>query len=300
MGRTGAELLRGDRHDAAFFAALESAIERGETWHGRLVSRHRDGRPVFQDATVSPLRDATGRLTHFVAVRRDIGERMRAEAALRGERGAAGRVHGARAGRHVPEGPRRPLPDAQPGDGPRLRPAGRRAAGPRPRGGAGAGGGGGGPPLRRGGAGGGRADPAGGAPRGPRRLRLEHGDPLPGARRVRPDRPDRRLRPRHHGPEAGAGRARGQRAAAARDRREPPGADEHHPARGPPPALRQPRLPRRLPADGRRSSTGSTGTGSTPTRGSAARSSRGWRARAWSRTTRSGCGGPTGRRSRRR
>ena len=28
-GRTGAELLRGDRHDAAFFAALESAIERG-------------------------------------------------------------------------------------------------------------------------------------------------------------------------------------------------------------------------------------------------------------------------------
>ena len=55
---------------------------------------------------------------------------MRAEDGAEGERGAAGRVHGARAGRHVPEGPRRPLPDAQPGDGPRLRPAGRGDAGP--------------------------------------------------------------------------------------------------------------------------------------------------------------------------
>ena len=47
------------------------------------MSRHKDGRPIYQDATVSPLRDATGRLTHFVAVRRDIGERMRAEEALK-------------------------------------------------------------------------------------------------------------------------------------------------------------------------------------------------------------------------
>ena len=77
------ELLRSHRHDAAFFAAIEPALERGEVWHGQPRQPAQGRPPLYQEATISPLRDARGRLTHFVAVKRDIGERMRAEEALK-------------------------------------------------------------------------------------------------------------------------------------------------------------------------------------------------------------------------
>ena len=83
IGRTPAELLRSDRHDAAFYAGIEAAIESGRTWHGQIVSRHKAGHLLYQEATISPLRDGEGRLTHSVAVKRDVGDQRRAEAALR-------------------------------------------------------------------------------------------------------------------------------------------------------------------------------------------------------------------------
>jgi PAS domain S-box-containing protein len=82
LGRTPAELLRSDEHDAAFYAGIEAALGAGETWRGRLVSRHKEGHLLYQEATISPVRDAAGRFTYSVAVKRDVSERTRAEAAL--------------------------------------------------------------------------------------------------------------------------------------------------------------------------------------------------------------------------
>ncbi len=82
VGRTPLDLLGGDE-DPARQAELEAALRSGSSWAGRLVGRHRDGRRLVQDVTISPLRDASGALTHFVAVKRDVGEKERAEAALR-------------------------------------------------------------------------------------------------------------------------------------------------------------------------------------------------------------------------
>jgi PAS domain S-box-containing protein len=83
LGRTPAEILRSGEHDKVFYAGIEAALAAGETWRGRLVSRHKDGRLLHQEATVSPVRDAAGgRVTHSVAVKRDVSERTRAEAAL--------------------------------------------------------------------------------------------------------------------------------------------------------------------------------------------------------------------------
>jgi diguanylate cyclase (GGDEF)-like protein/PAS domain S-box-containing protein len=80
LGRTPAELLRSDAHDDAFFEAIERTIARGETWQGRITSRHRNGGPVHADIRVGPLLDEEGRIVHTVAVRRDISERIEAEA----------------------------------------------------------------------------------------------------------------------------------------------------------------------------------------------------------------------------
>jgi PAS domain S-box-containing protein len=83
LGRTPAELLRSDQHDEAFFQEIDRTVRSGNTWKGRLISRHKNGSLIVQDATISPLRDQHGVLTHSVAVKRDVGDREHAIAALR-------------------------------------------------------------------------------------------------------------------------------------------------------------------------------------------------------------------------
>lgn len=83
IGRRPAEFLDGDAEAEIWRSAVEPRLRRGETWSGRLVGRHRDGRRLVQEVTVSPLRDAVGALTHIVAVKRDVGEKVQAEALLR-------------------------------------------------------------------------------------------------------------------------------------------------------------------------------------------------------------------------
>jgi nitrogen fixation negative regulator NifL len=83
LGRTPAQLVRSDQHDAAFFDEVHDTLQRGEVWQGRLISRHKDGRLLYQDATISPVFDPDGRLTHYVAVKRDVAEQVRAAEALR-------------------------------------------------------------------------------------------------------------------------------------------------------------------------------------------------------------------------
>ncbi len=83
LGRTPAELLRSDQHTPAFFQELQTTVEGGEVWKGRLISRHKNGHLIYQDATISPVHDHEGRLTHSVAIKRDVGEQVRAAEALR-------------------------------------------------------------------------------------------------------------------------------------------------------------------------------------------------------------------------
>lgn len=83
LGRTPAELVRSDQHDPAFFTEIHETLQRGEVWQGRLLSRHKDGHLLYQDTTISPVHDPDRRLTHYVAVKRDVGAQVRAAEALR-------------------------------------------------------------------------------------------------------------------------------------------------------------------------------------------------------------------------
>src|SRR5690606_9247102 len=50
-----------------------------ETWKGRVVNRRKDGSLYTAEQTTTPIRDATGRLSHFVTVLEDISDRLEAE-----------------------------------------------------------------------------------------------------------------------------------------------------------------------------------------------------------------------------
>ena len=76
------ELLRSDQHPPEFYDEIDRRTRAGEVWKGRIISRHRSGRLIHQDATISPVFEESGALAYFVCAKRDVSDRIRAEAAL--------------------------------------------------------------------------------------------------------------------------------------------------------------------------------------------------------------------------
>ncbi len=76
LGKTPAEVLRGSHHPPEFYTAIWDTISAGRIWKGRIISRRKSGEPLIQDAVVSPVCDADGHITNYVAVKRDISEKV--------------------------------------------------------------------------------------------------------------------------------------------------------------------------------------------------------------------------------
>jgi two-component system, cell cycle sensor histidine kinase and response regulator CckA len=73
-------LLKSGAHDEVFYRALWETISAGRTWRGRFVNRKKDGTLYTEETTVSPVRAATGAITSYVAVKRDITRDLDLEA----------------------------------------------------------------------------------------------------------------------------------------------------------------------------------------------------------------------------
>jgi PAS domain S-box-containing protein len=91
-GYTRAELIgqkpsifRSGVQDRAFYQRLWGALLGGETWRGLLVNRRKDGAFYEEEATISPVLDAAGVATAYVAVKRDLSVERALEAELRAE-----------------------------------------------------------------------------------------------------------------------------------------------------------------------------------------------------------------------
>ncbi len=65
------------------YERLWRSITAGNVWQGEFQSRKKSGELYWESASVSPLCDADGTVTHYVAVKEDITERKRSEDALR-------------------------------------------------------------------------------------------------------------------------------------------------------------------------------------------------------------------------
>jgi len=69
-------LLKSGKHDKAFYKNLWDTILRGEVWSGRFVNRRKDASLYEEEATISPVHDGAGKISNFVAVKRDITEEV--------------------------------------------------------------------------------------------------------------------------------------------------------------------------------------------------------------------------------
>ncbi|RPJ84557.1 MAG: PAS domain S-box protein, partial [Acidobacteria bacterium] len=78
-----ANFLNAGKQDASFFENLRSRILAGGVFRAVFTNKTKDGRVYFEDQTITPVKNAAGEITHFVATGRDITRRRRAEEALR-------------------------------------------------------------------------------------------------------------------------------------------------------------------------------------------------------------------------
>ena len=75
-------LLRSGKHDRAYYKRMWETILSGETWRSSFINRRKDGTLYEEHGSIAPVRDETGKITHFVAVRRDVSKEVELEKQL--------------------------------------------------------------------------------------------------------------------------------------------------------------------------------------------------------------------------
>lgn len=65
------------------YKIMWATLNAGQDWHGEFHNKRKDGTFYWELASISPLRDENGNITHFVAVKEEISARKEMEARLR-------------------------------------------------------------------------------------------------------------------------------------------------------------------------------------------------------------------------
>ncbi len=74
--------LKSGRMSSTLYRRLWRTILAGREWRGELQNRKKSGELYWESASISPIRDADGTITHFIAVKEDITVRKEYEARL--------------------------------------------------------------------------------------------------------------------------------------------------------------------------------------------------------------------------
>ena len=75
-------VLKSGKHGPDFYKEMWATLKSGRPWRGHLINKRKDGTLFEEDATINPVLNASGDITNFVAVKRDVTERRRMESIL--------------------------------------------------------------------------------------------------------------------------------------------------------------------------------------------------------------------------
>ncbi|MFZ1415673.1 MAG: PAS domain S-box protein [Defluviicoccus sp.] len=76
-------ILKSGHTSAHVYQQLWHTIASGQVWRGEFLNRKKDGELYWEMVAIAPVRDASGRVTHYVGMKEDITERKRTEEQLR-------------------------------------------------------------------------------------------------------------------------------------------------------------------------------------------------------------------------
>lgn len=85
IGQTPA-LFKSGRHGPEFYAHMWQTVLAGNTWHGELVNKRKDGVCYDEEMTITPVCDPTGEIENFIVIKQDVSERKQIEQVLARER----------------------------------------------------------------------------------------------------------------------------------------------------------------------------------------------------------------------
>jgi len=85
-GYTGSEavgqkmnILRSGKHDDGFYDEINETLKQGKIWSGRIINKKKDGTLYEEDTTISPAKDPSGKIVNYVAIKRDMTEKLKLE-----------------------------------------------------------------------------------------------------------------------------------------------------------------------------------------------------------------------------
>jgi PAS domain S-box-containing protein len=73
-------MLQSGRTPRATYDDLWRALYEGRVWRGEFINRRKNGETYIEAEIISPVRQADGRVSHFIAVKEDVSEQRRQEA----------------------------------------------------------------------------------------------------------------------------------------------------------------------------------------------------------------------------
>ena len=82
IGQNPRILKSGDKSTEDYKKMWDTLLS-GKEWRGTFHNKRKDGSIYWESASISPLRDEEGRITHFIAVKEDVTAQKRAEEQLR-------------------------------------------------------------------------------------------------------------------------------------------------------------------------------------------------------------------------
>ncbi|MBU0559105.1 MAG: PAS domain S-box protein, partial [Bacteroidetes bacterium] len=82
IGKTP-RILSSGQHSPKFFESLWKTILSGEVFSATFINKRKDGELIYEDKTITPIKDKEGNITHFVSTAKNISEQLRAEETLR-------------------------------------------------------------------------------------------------------------------------------------------------------------------------------------------------------------------------
>lgn len=75
-------ILNSGLHDREFFSDMWQTIKSGRVWRGRFKNRDKQGEIYEEDGTISPVKDTSGQIINYVAIKRDITKELEMERQL--------------------------------------------------------------------------------------------------------------------------------------------------------------------------------------------------------------------------
>ncbi|MBU0663199.1 MAG: PAS domain S-box protein [Proteobacteria bacterium] len=82
IGKTP-RILQSGEHGSTFYKEMWKVLASGRVWSGHFINKKKNGTILEEEATITPIFDAGGKIINYLAVKRDVSERLEIEKQLR-------------------------------------------------------------------------------------------------------------------------------------------------------------------------------------------------------------------------